>query len=364
MQKAGLPTQAPTRGDNGKAGDATTPGTRVANVEQQTWFADVATKVVLPLFKERPKPFALVFWSRDPDGTQHNQGELAAAPDPRHQRSDVAGRHPQRRRQPRAPAGRAEGARPGRDNRRGADVRPRLLDDLEGERDKLGGDADLCRRARRHCCRRASSPSTSPTHWALKLFDPDAKGEAKKTCRWPPASLPARANGLIGDDPAAPLVVVAANGGSDLIYLPKPDKALAARVVKILAGQDYVSGLFVDSTAWPDPRHAAAVRDCVGGVRADPDAGDRSELPLVLDRLRRPDDLRRGGRRHRPAAGPGHAWQLQPSGYAAISWGRWGPGSGWALPIPRRRATPISARQSRICWACRSRPRASWSAAC
>jgi predicted AlkP superfamily pyrophosphatase or phosphodiesterase len=33
------------------------------------------TKVVLPLFKERGKPFMLVFWSRDPDGTQHNQGD-------------------------------------------------------------------------------------------------------------------------------------------------------------------------------------------------------------------------------------------------------------------------------------------------
>ena len=42
---------------------------------QQKYFADVATKVVLPLFKESNKPFVLVFWSRDPDGTQHNQGD-------------------------------------------------------------------------------------------------------------------------------------------------------------------------------------------------------------------------------------------------------------------------------------------------
>ncbi|MFX5813030.1 alkaline phosphatase family protein, partial [Acinetobacter baumannii] len=32
-------------------------------------------KVVLPMFKARNKPFVLVFWSRDPDGTQHNQGD-------------------------------------------------------------------------------------------------------------------------------------------------------------------------------------------------------------------------------------------------------------------------------------------------
>ena len=27
------------------------------------------------MFKERGKPFVMVFWSRDPDGTQHNQGD-------------------------------------------------------------------------------------------------------------------------------------------------------------------------------------------------------------------------------------------------------------------------------------------------
>ncbi len=51
------------------------PGTTIANVGQQKFFADVATKAVLPMFKARNKPFVLVFWSRDPDGTQHNQGD-------------------------------------------------------------------------------------------------------------------------------------------------------------------------------------------------------------------------------------------------------------------------------------------------
>ncbi len=31
--------------------------------------------MLLPRFKESGKPFVLVFWSRDPDGTQHNQGD-------------------------------------------------------------------------------------------------------------------------------------------------------------------------------------------------------------------------------------------------------------------------------------------------
>ncbi len=75
LKAAGLPATAPTRGANGAAGDAKKPGTTVANVDQQKYFADVTAKVVLPMFKARNKPFVLVFWSRDPDGTQHNQGD-------------------------------------------------------------------------------------------------------------------------------------------------------------------------------------------------------------------------------------------------------------------------------------------------
>jgi len=61
-----------------------------------------------------------------------------------------------------------------------------------------------------------------------------------------PNAHPKFGNGLIGGDADHPLVVVAANGGSDLVYLPTGDKDLAARVVAALAAQDYVSGLFVD----------------------------------------------------------------------------------------------------------------------
>ncbi len=75
LTKANLPFATPSRGDNGKAGDAKTPGTGVPNTTQQAYFADVATKVVLPMFKARNKPFVLVFWSRDPDGSQHNTGD-------------------------------------------------------------------------------------------------------------------------------------------------------------------------------------------------------------------------------------------------------------------------------------------------
>ena len=75
LTKAGLPLATPPRGENSKAGDARTPGTVVPNTAQQAYFVDVAAKVVLPMFKARNKPFVLVFWSRDPDGSQHNNGD-------------------------------------------------------------------------------------------------------------------------------------------------------------------------------------------------------------------------------------------------------------------------------------------------
>src|SRR6266566_438440 len=75
LKAAGLPMATPPRGANGIAGNVTTPGTKSANVIQQDYFAAVATRAVLPLFAARGKPFLLVFWSRDPDGTQHNQGD-------------------------------------------------------------------------------------------------------------------------------------------------------------------------------------------------------------------------------------------------------------------------------------------------
>ena len=59
LTKANLPLTTPSRGDNGKAGDAKTPGTTSANTAQQAYMADVATKVVLPMFKARGKPFVL-----------------------------------------------------------------------------------------------------------------------------------------------------------------------------------------------------------------------------------------------------------------------------------------------------------------
>jgi hypothetical protein len=75
----------------------------------------------------------------------------------------------------------------------------------------------------------------------MPLFDPNAN-----SARVAAGSAPVRGNGLLGEDPVHPKIVAVANGGSDLIYLPDGDKAMAAKVVAILSAEDYVSGLFVD----------------------------------------------------------------------------------------------------------------------
>jgi hypothetical protein len=49
--------------------------------------------VLLPHFKEQGKPFMLLYWSSDPDGTQHSQRDSVSELDARHQRPDLVRRH-------------------------------------------------------------------------------------------------------------------------------------------------------------------------------------------------------------------------------------------------------------------------------
>jgi arylsulfatase A-like enzyme len=239
LTAATLPLATPSRGDNGKAGDAKTPGTTVANIEQQAYFADVAAKVVLPMLKARNKPFVLVYWSRDPDGTQHNQGDslLKLIPGINGETSHAAIRN--------------------------ADGNLKRLRDTLTE---LGlADTTNVIIAADHGFSTVSKESaTSPAAKAdyagvpkgllpqgfvaidlskalgLPLFE-----SAGANKRVEENAFPAGGSGLIGNDPAKPDVVVAANGGSDLVYLPGGDRKLAARVVDALMTQDYTSGIFV-----------------------------------------------------------------------------------------------------------------------
>jgi predicted AlkP superfamily pyrophosphatase or phosphodiesterase len=240
LTKAGLPLATPSRGDNGKSGDAKTPGTVVPNTAQQAYMADVATKVVLPMFKARNKPFVLVFWSRDPDGSQHNNGDSLNTVTP-----GING--------PTSLAGIKNA-----DNNL-AQLR-KALDELG-----LSASTNIIISSDHGFSTISKESKTSPSAKVayedtpkdflpmgfvaidlaraldLPLFDPN-----DNNARVADSAHPRAGNGLLGQDPAKPDLVVATNGGSDLIYLPNKDKKLAARAVKALLEQDYVSGIFVE----------------------------------------------------------------------------------------------------------------------
>ena len=244
MQAAGLPVIAPSRGDNGKPGDATTPGTTIANVEQQEFFADTFSNVVLPQFKARNKPFVAVFWSRDPDGTQHNQGDSLGKLVP-----GING-----------PTSLAA-IRNADDDL--AEIRAALA------HNGLAATTDVIVTADHGFSTISKESSTSPSvqklsftgvpaGWlppgfvaidlaqalGLPLSDPDKDNVVVDVTQ---KQYPSKGNGVIGLDHTNPDVVVASNGGSDLVYLPQPDaKVTAAKVIAALMAQDYVSGLFVD----------------------------------------------------------------------------------------------------------------------
>src|SRR3954447_3849314 len=66
LKKAGLPLETPGRAQRDNPGKST-------NVIQQKYYRDIVTRVLLPYYKEQGKPFMLLYWSSDPDGTQHSQ---------------------------------------------------------------------------------------------------------------------------------------------------------------------------------------------------------------------------------------------------------------------------------------------------
>ncbi|RUO97428.1 nucleotide pyrophosphatase/phosphodiesterase family protein [Hyphomicrobium sp.] len=240
LVREGLPAEAPGRLTNKDHGDFKTPGTRDANVVQQGYFASVLTDVVLPKFKADGKPFVVVFWSRDPDGSQHNQGDSFLRLEP-----GING-----------PTSMAA--------IRNADSN---LASIRRTLQKLGlaettniivssdhGFSTISKQSQTSEAAKQSYPTVPalllpPGFLAIDLaaaldmplYDPD-NGNAKVER----GQYPTDANGYIGEDANAPKVVVAANGGSDLVYIPSGDRALAQRTIDSLLAQDYVSGIFVD----------------------------------------------------------------------------------------------------------------------
>jgi arylsulfatase A-like enzyme len=238
IKAQGLAPIAEDRGLNGSPGTYNSTGVWVANVQQQDWFTKVATAVVLPRFKATHAPFFMVFWSRDPDGTQHNQGDSLNTLTP-----GIDG--------PTSLAG-----------IRNAD---NDLASLRATLVKLGLDktTDIVVIADHGFSVISKQSATSPAAKAAYEDVPPgflpfgflAMDMAKALdlplydgVRLPIEDHPGhpRTDGqLLGRDPKAPDVAIATNGGSDLIYLPKAGSGpLARKIVDWLTRQDYTGAIF------------------------------------------------------------------------------------------------------------------------
>jgi arylsulfatase A-like enzyme len=248
IKAAGLAKLPPDRGLNTAPGAYNMAGVRVANVEQQDWFAKVATEVILPRFRKDGRPFVMVFWSRDPDGTQHNQGDSLNQLTP-----GING-----------PTSMAA-------IRNASNDLQRLRDALKAQ--GLDKTTDIVVTAD-HGFATISKQSKTSASAKLKYRDivpgflPTGFVAADlalwlEVPVWQPNGLDVRLNdgfhpqkngALIGPDPAHPEIVVAVNGGADLIYFPGQDaKAMAAKVADFLMGQDYTAAVFVNDALGPVP---------------------------------------------------------------------------------------------------------------
>jgi arylsulfatase A-like enzyme len=203
MKDAFLPSQVPER--------------QVPNIPQEVWLMKATTRIVLPHFKQAGKPFALLFWSRDPDMSQHNTKDSVGEYDP-----GING-----------PSGLA--------GTRDADT---MLGELRQALKDQGLDqnTDIFVTADHGFLTVSGESRTSPSAKDGQLAPGFLLSDLAVTL-----GLPKINDAGLGTNPAAPDVVVAANGGSDLIYLPGRNAgALAAKTVKFLASQDYVAAIFVN----------------------------------------------------------------------------------------------------------------------
>lgn len=242
LTKNSLPLITPPRGENGKAGDSKNPGTKVANVQQQQYFIDVTTKVILPLFKQRKKPFVLVYWSRDPDGTQHNQGDSLNKLIPGINGPTV------------------EAANQNVDHNLGQIIAALKKWDLEKSTNIFvtadHGFSTISKESKTSYAVSLRYENV-PTGFlppgflgidlahdlGIYLFNPDQENRPIHLTQGELFT-----NSILGKNPQNLDIIIASNGGSDLIYLVNHEnqKDYAQKIVNSLLKQDYVSGLFVN----------------------------------------------------------------------------------------------------------------------
>jgi arylsulfatase A-like enzyme len=288
LRDARLPEEAPLRSNgfgeksqwnNGFSGDAQTPGTLDANRVQEQWFADVTSKVLLPKFAADTKPFVLLFWSRDPDGTQHNEGDSLQSLKPG-----------------------INGATARRGLRNADHCLQQLLDWLDAH-PAIKADTDIfvtsdhgfATITRREIAADGTQTAevsalmtydpamgkpepegTLPTGFLavdlavrehMRVYDPAVRAKAgpsvyeEVSIGGDKAQYPSTGSALLGDevkriDGADAKLIVAMGGGSDAIYIPSGDRALVRQTIDTLAQLDYIAAIFVDD------KFCAAPSDC------------------------------------------------------------------------------------------------------
>lgn len=201
------------------------PSTTIPNVMQQTYLITSATQVLLPRLKAGGNPFVLVFWSRDPDATQHGAKDSVGALTPGiNGDTDKAGIA-------------------------NADSNLKaILDALK----KLGiaNDTDVFVTADHGFSTIAKGDPAKPPGFVAddvaawlgeNLYDPDANNVAVDIADGAHSGY---GNGIIGATPDAPDAIVAANGGSDFIYAMDAQHAIL--IYHYLLSQPYVGALFVN----------------------------------------------------------------------------------------------------------------------
>ena len=190
--------------------------TSLPNIAQQVNQMKAVTRIVLPHFARGGKPFAMLYWSRDPDLSQHGTRDSLGEYDP-----GING-----------PTGLAAV--------RNADT---MLGQLRAALKAQGLDktTDIFVTADHGFVTNAQESATSPSARDDQLGNGFLASDLA-------AGLKLKLTGSnLGDDPAHPDIVVVPNGGAALLYLPGANAAkLAGDTVNFLSLKDYVSGIFVN----------------------------------------------------------------------------------------------------------------------
>ncbi len=221
---------------------ATPPLRSYPDKDGESWLVSVATDILLPKFKADNKPFVMVFWSPDPDISQHEaeDGELYAL----------------------SPGINGPTSKGAISNASSALERIQAALKAQG----LDKTTDIFVTAD-HGFATISKESKNAYSASLKFRDyPEGQLppgflaiDLAHALNLPlhqtnglPVDLeqglsPRGGSAMLGDDIDHPHVIVSATGGSDLIYLPEDDaKTLAPKIVDALTQQDYTAAIFVD----------------------------------------------------------------------------------------------------------------------